>query len=115
MKRLTIILLAAFFTSCSVDDTMEDLRQEQQQDAVAVENYQAAIIGTWIDNEQEENARFESEQVYFMTASDTLGGFDYWIEGDQLTVKYGTYTEITKQISISGDVLSFGDKTYTRQ
>lgn len=114
MKRLTIILLAAFLTSCSVDETAEEIMQDPQN-AVVVENYQAAIIGTWIDNEQEENAKFETEQVYFMAASDTLGGFDYWIDGDQLTVKYGTYTEITKQISISGNVLSFGDKTYTRQ
>lgn len=113
MKRLTVILLAAFLTSCTENESLEDFIQ--QENIVTFESYKTQIIGIWIDNEQEENIKFEQQQVYFMQPTDTIGGFDYFVTGDQLTVKYGTYTEITKQINIENNVLSFGDKTYKRK
>ena len=113
MKKVTFILLVGLLVSCTANESIEDLMQEGQE--VQQIDYASAILGTWEDLEEEENAVFETQEVYFVSDTQTLGGYEYWINNDQLTVKYGTYTEITKTILIKSDTLFFGDRKYLKQ
>lgn len=116
MKKIILILGLATLIGCSKEEILTDNLTTQNTGQMETEiDYKQAILGEWKDTEEVGDARFEKELAYFTAKDTTLGGYPYWIKENQLTVKYGTYMEITKEIQISGDVLIFGAKEYTRK
>lgn len=107
MRKLLIILV--MFTSCT-ETGLEELIENTDTPI----NYTEVIKGKWIDIDQQEDLLFNSTELFFISPQETLGGFEYWLEGDQLTYKAGSYLEITKTVKISNDSLYYADKIYLR-
>lgn len=116
MRKLLFVSLLALFASCSQDDFQEDIQETiVQQQFIAVEDYNQALIGTWLDTgDDPEDINFDGSEAIFSKGQISIGPYDYSLQGKQLTIDYSGIV-ITKEIKITADSLYFANKTYLRQ
>lgn len=108
MKKLFIILISIAITSCSVDESIEELQEFQQE---------ATIVGTWIDTHEEPIHLLVSQNTITYEMQDgTDGPFDYSFDGEYLTVYHDDITTVKKvEFSNNNRTIDYFGKTYNRE
>lgn len=113
MRNVILVLGVLMLMSCSVDDSIEE-RIMMDEIEEAQTNFEVLILGDWDDlSDDDENANFDGEKVVF-SSGDVEFKYEYWIDGDDITIKYSNTMIKTRKLIIDGDVLKIGNREYLR-
>lgn len=112
MRKVILLLGVLLMFSCSGESFEEELYQEQE---IVKKSNEELIIGVWDDvSDDDEDAIFSEEKVVFVSGGVNFE-HNYWIDGDNITIKYSEHLIITKKLIIDGDEMSIGERDYLRQ
>lgn len=111
MRNVILLFGVLLMASCSGESFEEDLYQEQE---IVEISYDDLIVGDWDDlSDDDEDASFDGEKVVF-SSGDLDFEYEYWIDGDEITIKYADTLIKTRKLIIDGDKLIIGDREYLR-